>query len=221
MSLKFWWDPISQPSRTVKYALLRLGEEVDEKEVQIIKDTRTEEYKKEVNPAGKVPTLHFDDLKLYESATMLRFVLDHFQGEESLLPRSDLKARASVDYWLDWNNTTGRPAFVTALLKIKFLPKAFGAPEATEEEAKELMNNVYNALSHLETSLGDKSYLTGDNLSIGDVFVYNELYESKVVLEFDLEKYPKVAAWVGRIEEDEHIKTLNEGLLKRLAEVSS
>ena len=219
MSLKLWWDPISQPSRTVKYALLRVGaDDYEENQIKIIQDTRTDDYKKNVNPAGTVPVIHHDDLRLTESASELRYILDLYEGDETLLPRSDLKARSRVDYWLDWNGTTGRPAFTTALMKLKFLPKAFGAPEPTEEEAKELHDKVNSSLAHIESSLGSKKYLTGAHLSIGDVQVYNEIFESKTIVEFSLDDYPKVAAWVARIEEDEHIKSLNELFLQRLQE---
>ena len=71
-----------------------------------------------MNPNGTIPTLHHGDLKIYESSTALRYILDVFEGDEALLPRADLRARAKVDYWIDWNNTTGRPAIEKPLKEI-------------------------------------------------------------------------------------------------------
>eukprot|EP00343_Euplotes_focardii_P002428 CAMPEP_0205806706 /NCGR_PEP_ID=MMETSP0205-20121125/10343_1 /ASSEMBLY_ACC=CAM_ASM_000278 /TAXON_ID=36767 /ORGANISM="Euplotes focardii, Strain TN1" /LENGTH=220 /DNA_ID=CAMNT_0053080019 /DNA_START=15 /DNA_END=677 /DNA_ORIENTATION=- len=216
MSLKFWWDPISQPSRSVKYALIKSTVDYEENEILVIKDTRSEDYKNNVNPFGKVPTIHDDDLKLYESATQLRYILDNFCEDESLLPRSDLKARAKVDFWLDWNNTMGRPSFCTLLLKLIFLPKVFKAPLPSEEETKDLYEKVYIALTFMNQSLEDQDYLAGGELSIGDVQVYNELYEAIIMCQLDLDKYTNVAAWVERVGKDQNIKNLDEQFLARL-----
>ena len=138
MSLKFWTDPISEPCRTVKYALLRLGVEHEEKFTAVFKDTRTDDFKKNVNPRGLVPTVHHDDVQLCESATAVRYLLDYYEGDEELLPRSCPKMRAKVDYWLDWNDTTARPALIPAVFKIKFGPAVMGAPEPSDEE-KEIL----------------------------------------------------------------------------------
>ena len=118
MTLKLWWNPFSQPSRAVKFVLNKLKIEHEVFEVAVVKDTRTVEFKANINPNGTVPTIHDGDLQIYESATAIRYLLDTYKGDEILLPRTDLKERAKVDYWLDWNNTTGRPAIEKPLKEI-------------------------------------------------------------------------------------------------------
>ena len=221
MSLKFWTDPISQPCRTIYYILKKHNIDFEETELKVVKDTRTEEFKRDINPEGLVPVIEHDGEKLYESAVIARYLLDVFEGNETLLPRSDLLKRAKVDYWLDWNNTTGRPAFTTAFIKIVFVPKVFGGPEATEDQKKELMGKFYSALDHLEHFLKDRSYLAGDDFTIGDVQVYNEVYQSKVILELEFDKHPNVTAWMERVASDELVKELDQAFHKRVEEAKS
>ena len=75
---------------------------------------------------------------------------------------------------------------------------------------------MHIALSYIESSLGDNDYLTGENLTIGDVQVYNEVFETKTVLDLSYEEYPKILAWIERIGEDPVIQELNEAMKERL-----
>eukprot|EP00344_Euplotes_crassus_P003489 CAMPEP_0196998326 /NCGR_PEP_ID=MMETSP1380-20130617/3746_1 /TAXON_ID=5936 /ORGANISM="Euplotes crassus, Strain CT5" /LENGTH=205 /DNA_ID=CAMNT_0042414863 /DNA_START=30 /DNA_END=648 /DNA_ORIENTATION=- len=202
--------------KSVKFVLNKLGVEHETVEIAVVKDTRTEDFKKNVNPNGTVPTVHHDDLQIYESSTAIRYLLDTFEGDETLLPRTDLKQRAKVDYWLDWNNTIGRPAIEKPLKEIGIKPKVFGFPDPSEEEKKELLENMHTALAYIESNLEGKSYLTGENLTVGDVQVYNEVFETKTVLSLTYEEYPNILAWLERVGEDEEIKALNEAMHKRL-----
>ena len=92
----------------------------------------------------------------------------------------------------------------------------FGFEAPSDEEQKEMLSNMNTALAYIESQLGDKSYLTGDNLTIGDVQVYNEVFETKVVLDLTYEEYPKILAWLERVGTDEEIIELNKAMLKRL-----
>jgi glutathione S-transferase len=51
---------------------------------------KSEEYLKQVNPAGKIPVLEVtSDLKFMESHAMLRFIQAEFGKEEHWYPKSD------------------------------------------------------------------------------------------------------------------------------------
>ena len=143
--VKLWYDPISQPCRTLKFVTENLDTETEIIRVTIIKDTRTKEFKSKVNPSGTVPVVKHDGETILESANQIRYLLTACSGGEALYPTKCIKERAKVDFWLDWNNTTGRPAFTPAFVAIVVGPKMFGAPEATEEKKKEVMDKLYEA----------------------------------------------------------------------------
>lgn len=214
----FWWDPMSQPCRAVKFALEKVGAEVTERRIQVVKDTRSEDFKANVNEDGTVPVIEHDDTKIYESASILRYVCDSFQGCEHLYPRKCLKSRAKVDYWLDWNGNTGRTAFSGAFVEIVMAPKFFGAPEPSQARKDELYEKLNSALGFIEKKLSGKAYLTGDYLTIADVQVYNEVLECKTILEYDISAYPNVQNWINNVGSDCVVKELDEMFYARLKE---
>ena len=218
MSVKLWWDPLSQPSRSVKYLIQRLGVEHEFIHSAVFKDTRTEEFKRDVNPLGKVPVVEHDGEKFYESASIMKYLMDALKGDDELYPRKDFKKRSKVDFWFDWNNTSGRPSFSGALFNIALGPKLFNMPEVTAAKKKELMDSVHENMKFIDTELGDKPYLTGDNFTICDVQVYNEVIEVKTILELDLSEYESLTAWMETLKKDSIIKDLDEQFLKGLAE---
>lgn len=137
------------------------------------------------------------------------------------MPRSDLLKRAVVDQYLDWNNTSARPHLVDATLKIVNGP-AMGLPKPSEEEAKALMDEVYRATSDINTLVSENGgFLTGDKMTIADIQIYNIYSLVKIMLQLDTSKYESFEKWMTAISEDETIKELDAGMLKRLQEAAA
>ncbi|CAI2380578.1 unnamed protein product [Moneuplotes crassus] len=215
MPLTFWYNCLSDPSRSVYYVIKKLGIEHELNIVEIGKETRTEEFKKDVNPAGTVPVIKHDDDFIYESANIIRYLLDSFDPEDILLPRTNLKERAKVGYWLDWRNTTYRPPSQLAIDEITVEPLLFGAEKPSDEECKKMVGKVYDNLKVIEAAVTDKSYLTGENLTIADVYLYNEVLEGQKFIE--LEVKGKTKEWFERVEEDETVKEITDSFLEALS----
>ncbi|MGH7212668.1 MAG: glutathione S-transferase family protein [Acetobacteraceae bacterium] len=66
--------------------------------------TDTPEYRA-MNPNSLVPTLQEDDFVLWESNVILRYLCEANAPDSPMFPR-DLHARASIDRWMDWQQTT-------------------------------------------------------------------------------------------------------------------
>src|SRR5947209_5100230 len=65
-----------------------------------------------MNPMGRVPTLVDGDFVLWESNSIIRYLVMQYGGDgthETLYP-PDPRSRASVDRWLDWTLSTLQPA---------------------------------------------------------------------------------------------------------------
>ena len=215
MSVKHWYDPASQPCRTVKFVIKTLGIDAEIIPTKAMEDTRTEEFKRDINPQGFVPVLEDKGQKIYESATMCRYLLDAYKGDESLFPREDLLARAQVDSWLDYNNTAVRQTGGTAVDEIIANPM-FGAEVPSEEQKKKLLDSYFKDLKHIDTSLKNSDFLTGDKLTIADVQIYNEITSTSLFLKLTFDDFPNIKSWIDRIGENEVIKELNEELQERL-----
>ena len=145
MSLKFYADPLSQPSQTVHYVLKRL--EVPHEYVLKYagQDTTTEEYKA-INPVAKVPSIVQDDFPLRESAAIIRYLCNTHEGGESLYPREDYKHRALVDMWLDFNASELRHKAEDCWVKYALGHLFFGLPEASKEEKENTLIEIYKKI---------------------------------------------------------------------------
>ena len=143
-----------------------------------------------------------------------------FQGDETLLPRTDLKERSKVDALLDWNGTTVRPTLTGSLRKIVFSPK-FGGPEATEEEKKQEFDKIFNLYKEIDEILSHHTFLANDNLSIADVQIYNEIVLNQAIFKYELTDYPNLANWKTKMEEDPVLQEMTELMFKRLEEMNS
>lgn len=72
--MKFWGNIISQPSRMVSYIMEKLKIEHEYHHTLFLKDTRSQEYIKNVNRFGQVPCIHDGDLHLAESGSIARYL---------------------------------------------------------------------------------------------------------------------------------------------------
>jgi glutathione S-transferase len=61
-----------------------------------------------MNPNGRVPTLVDDDFVLWESNSIMRYLVLAYGAQSPLYPQT-AKLRASVDRWLDWTLSTLQP----------------------------------------------------------------------------------------------------------------
>ena len=229
MSVKYWGDPASQPCRTVHYILKKWGIDHEYIRVRLYVDNRTEEFKKTVHPKGIIPTIEHEGQKIFESATQSRYLLDAFECDENLLPRSDRKKRSQVESLLDWNNTTVRPNHCGSMKRIS-QAKRLGLPDPiavcclenadiSEEEKKEITNKLYSVLDEIEQMTSSHDYLVDDNLSIADIQIYNEILDSKLLIGYDLSKHPNTVSWMDRIESDPVVQEINEEMRESMKNI--
>jgi glutathione S-transferase len=61
-----------------------------------------------MNPNGRVPTLVDGDFVLWESNSIMRYLVLAYRPQSPLYPQAP-KLRASVDRWLDWTLSTLQP----------------------------------------------------------------------------------------------------------------
>jgi glutathione S-transferase len=61
-----------------------------------------------MNPNGRVPTLVDGDFELWESNSIMRYLVSAYRPDSPLYPQEP-KRRAAVDRWLDWTLSTVQP----------------------------------------------------------------------------------------------------------------
>ena len=174
-------------------------------------DTRSEEFKKNVNKQGFVPVIDHDGFKIIQSASILRYLVDVFAEDHDLLPKTDRLLRAKIELY-DLNGNFYRPALAPTQFRLGIAPLVFGSPLPSEEETKRLMGELNKVLEELNSSLEGKSFLTGDNFTVGDLQIYNEVLNARFALNITLDEYPNIQRWNSKIEEDPVIVEINKEL---------
>merc|ERR1711953_998604 len=100
LNMKLYWHPLSPPSRAVYLGLKAMGCEFEDQVIDVpAGEHKTEAYLK-INPAGQVPALVDDDLRLAESRAIL--VYSAQKTKSDLYPACP-KARAKIDQALYWD----------------------------------------------------------------------------------------------------------------------
>mmetsp|Transcript_6803 Transcript_6803/g.5953 ORF Transcript_6803/g.5953 Transcript_6803/m.5953 type:complete len:223 (+) Transcript_6803:31-699(+) len=217
--VKFWGNVASQPSRSVEYVLKKFGVEYEYKHTEFVTETRTEDFKSNINSRGQVPVIDVDGQKIVESSAILRYLLDTYDTEELLFPKSDLVARAQADAWFDVSGTVYRPTFTSAYRPLVFAPVVYGAPKPSEEETKSLLEGVHNSLKDFNENLGNSKFVTGEKLSIVDVVLFNEVLSVCHLLKIDTSEYEKLHAWRDAVKEDEIVADLEKQFIDVVAAI--
>jgi glutathione S-transferase len=150
-------------------------------------ETRTPEFYA-INPNGRVPVIDDDGFILSESMA-INFYLA--KKHKSPLCPSDSRHEALALQWSLWETDRLDRQLVEYVRHTSALPEAERKAAAAEAAFKE----VQPALDVLEKALGKSEWLAGPAFSVGDLNVAGALYRA---LSMDLERWPKVQAWLNR-----------------------
>jgi len=180
-------------SQRVLFTLAELGVDVDRHAL----DLRAREHKSTsylaVNPLGKVPALVDGPLVLWESNAIALYLAEKFR-EARLVPDS-LAGRAELHKWLFYLACEiAQPAW-----RVFFNARGFrlmgGVPDPAElEKASE---TLATALAALEAHLQNRAHLLGE-FSLADI-AYAPSLAILGAAEWQLSRWPNVAAWASRV----------------------
>jgi glutathione S-transferase len=194
MTLVIYGDRRSGNCLKVKWTAQRLGLPFEWREVDVMTGfTRTPDYLA-INPAGQVPAVILDDGRPLAQSNA---IILHLAEGSNLIP-ADAYARARMLEWLFWEQYSHETSIAVARFQMLFLGKR------RDELEPRLIERGWAALARLELGLAATPYLVGEQLSLADVSLvaYTRWAHEGG---FDLEPYPKVGAWIGRIERDLNI----------------
>jgi glutathione S-transferase len=117
----------------------------------------------EMNPNGLVPTLQDGSFVLWESNSIMRYLVDkHGQGQ--LLP-STPEGRADANRWMDWQLSTLGPAIVPLFWSLVRTPE----DKRDANVVNAALEKSRNAWRIVDQYLGKNDYITGDDFSLGDI----------------------------------------------------
>jgi len=156
-----------------------------------------------INPKGYVPALQLDDGQvLTENVVVLQYIAD-LNPAAKLAPPAGTMERYRLQEWLSFINSEVHKAF----------SPLFSA-EATEETKTYSRNYLTKRLAYLEGALGDRTYLTGDQFTVADAYLFTVLgWGVHVAVDIG----PKLKSYVDRVRaRPKVIEAMTaEGLIKK------
>lgn len=162
----------------VRIALAEKGIEYETVEVDL-DDRPAWIYEK--NPLGRVPVLEEDTFVLAESAVIDEYLDDRY-------PDPPL-----------WPADPGDRALGRMLVfRFDELSKPYYAVRRGEDGARE---RLHAALATLDEVLQEQEFLSGREFGLADIAYVPWILRARDRMEVDLERFPALAEWVGRLEQ--------------------
>ena len=189
MRLKIYGDSISGNCLKVKWTADRLGLDYEWVEIDLLKgETQTPQFRA-INPAGQVPVVVLPDGRPLAQSNA---IILHLAEGSDLIP-TDSYDRARMLEWMFWEQYSHEPYVAVARFHVVYQGRPFA------ELDPKLVAKGASALQRLEDGLDGAQFLAGDQLSLADVALvaYTRLAGEGG---FDLALYPKVQAWIVRVE---------------------
>jgi glutathione S-transferase len=154
-------------------------------------ETRTPEFLEKVNPNGRVPVLELEDGRFLPESNAILFYL----AEGTPFFPNDRFGRAQVLSWMLFEQYSHEPNIATPRFWITH------RVEMTEERRLSLetkRNLGHAALNVMEKHLSETDFFVAGRYTIADIALYAYTH---VAHEggFDLEGFPAVRAWLGRV----------------------
>ena len=117
----------------------------------------------DINPNGLVPTIQDGDFVLWESNSIMRYLVEKY-GQGKLLPPTP-EGRANANRWMDWQLTTLGPAIVPLFWGLVRTPEEKRDRAAIESA----LQKATNGWKIVDNQLAQNSYMAGDAFTIGDI----------------------------------------------------
>jgi glutathione S-transferase len=196
-AMTIYGDSISGNCLKVKFVADRVGVPYDWVEVSVLKaETRTPEFLA-LNPAGQVPVVLFADNGALAQSNAIML---HLAWGTELIP-ADPFERAQMFQWLFWEQYSHEPAIAVLRFQKFYLKKSDGEIDPA------LPAKCAKVLKLMNDHLSGTAYFAGGKLSLADIALvaYTRFAHQA---DIDLGNYPKVRAWVNRVETDLNIEHL-------------
>ena len=174
----------------VRLVLAHLGLEYETVEMSVVDRSNRSEVLGDLNPGLRVPTLVLDDGRpLGESNAIIWYL-----GDGTAYVPDDPYERAQTLQWMFFEQYSHEPY----LAVVRFWLAYSGTPERFADQIPARRKGGYAALDAMEKHLDGRSFLVGERYSIADISLYAYTHVAHEG-DFDLERYPAIRAWLGRV----------------------
>ena len=147
--------------------------------------TQTIEFKK-MNPNSRVPVLDDNNLILYESNAILRYLSKKF----NILVEENNEIIAKIDQWIDWGSFTfASPCSLLTAHKLSL-------PEDQRDKliVKKAKKDILSLLEIIDNQLGKENFIVSEKFSLADIPLGVWCHRC-VNLKISFNNFPNVNNW--------------------------
>ncbi|KAI5073615.1 hypothetical protein GOP47_0011628 [Adiantum capillus-veneris] len=120
-----------------------------------------------LQPFGVIPVLQDENLTIFESRAIARYIANKYEGQGTPLYGETLQDKAKVDQWLEVESQNYNPPISTIVGQLVFRPMR---GEPTEESVvSDNIAKLEKVLDIYEEHLAKNEYLAGDFFSLADL----------------------------------------------------
>ncbi|RZC35595.1 uncharacterized protein BDFB_005180 [Asbolus verrucosus] len=194
----------SPPARAVLITAKAIGLDLVHKEIDFFNGEHLSPEFLKLNPQHTIPTLVDDDgFTVWDSHAIIIYLVSKYARNDSLYPK-DIKKRAIIDQRLHFESGV-------VFTQLRALARAIVSGKKTiiNDDDKEAVNEIF---AFLEAFLDGKQWVAGDSVSIADYSLISSIGSIGVFVPIDARKYPKIAAWIKKVEELPEYEANKKGL---------
>ncbi|SDE14533.1 glutathione S-transferase [Paracoccus isoporae] len=190
--MKLYSMPSSGNSYKPRLLLALLGRAVELVDVEDGSPAIAQAKQAGVLPFGKAPVLELDDGRLLPESNAILVYL----GEGTAFMPDDAVTRAEMLGWMFWEQNQHEGVIaVRAALRCYENRRHL----ATPERMAELLDRGHALLRNMEARLSGHDWLAGDAPSLADISLYAYTHTAAARGGFDMDGFPGINAWLGRI----------------------
>jgi len=187
--LTIYGSDLSGPAIKVRLTASLLGIEHQWRIVNLREGEQKQEWFLKINPAGKIPALDDNGFHLFESNAICRYLCD--KADSPLYPK-DIKKRATIDQWIDYESFHIGANFVPVVYNRLFAPlRKIPVNEKAISDGLEFLKQYFPLI---EKQLDQHKFIVSHEISLADIILL-ALLEPAEMAQIELTAYPKLAAW--------------------------
>ncbi|XP_066927973.1 uncharacterized protein [Clytia hemisphaerica] len=223
MALKYFYDGMSQPSRSILLFLKCTKIPFEPCVTHVAKGHHLTPEFKAINPSGKVPAIQDDKFNLSESTAILRYLCESRTVDDHWYP-SDLQKRTKLNEYLSWHHTNLRMGAAMYFRTTTLIPLLTGNPPRDGSKYLKIFNDSMRMME--EYYLKDTPFILSDQVSIADLMAVMEFTQLEVMGPNKPAILPSIEKWMERCQAatDPHFSEINTVVLKvkeKFAQMSS
>jgi len=168
--LKVWGRPNAYNVQKVLWALEEMGPCYEHINVGgLVGELDTREFRT-MNPNGRIPVIQDDDLYVWESNTIIRYLASKYGASDLWV--EDAAERTFVERWMDWELASLQPDFLSLFWGYYRTPE----PQRDKEQIEYYRVRCKSNVGVLESALRTNPYVAGEGFTIADICVGTSFY---------------------------------------------